>query len=115
MMISVDIFQTGLFNFSLSTSNQTIYLKYIRCHQALQNMNFNRYRKAYCNLIVGIDDGIGKVVQTLEKNGMLENTVIFFSSDNGGVPFAGAFNYPFRYEISQPYLGEILISKAHLC
>ena len=55
-------------------------------------MNFSRYRKAYCNLIVGIDDGIGKVVQTLEKNGMLENTVIFFSSDNGGVPFAGVFN-----------------------
>ena len=69
-------------------------------------MSFNRYRKAYCNLIVGIDDGIGKVVRTLEKNGMLENTVIFFSSDNGGVPFAGAFNYPFRYENNLHYLGK---------
>ena len=70
-------------------------------------MSFNRYRKAYCNLIVGIDDGIGKVVRTLEKNGMLENTVIFFSSDNGGVPFAGAFNYPFRYDISLHYLRKV--------
>ena len=55
-----------------------------------------RYRRDYCNLVVGIDEGVGKVVKSLEKNKMLENTVIFYSSDNGGVPFAGAFNYPFR-------------------
>ena len=55
------------------------------------------YRRDYCNLVAGIDDGIGRVVASLENNGMLENTVIFYSSDNGGVPFAGAFNYPFRY------------------
>ena len=56
----------------------------------------NRYRRDYCNLVAGVDDGIGKVVKSLEANQMLENTVIIFFSDNGGVPFAGAFNYPFR-------------------
>jgi len=35
-------------------------------------------------------------LESLKENGMLENTVIIYSSDNGGVPFAGAFNYPFR-------------------
>ena len=54
------------------------------------------YRRMYCNLVVGIDQGIGKVVESLEKNEMLENTIIMFSSDNGGVPFSGAMNYPFR-------------------
>ena len=54
------------------------------------------YRRKYCNLVVGIDTGIGKILKALKENGMLENTVILYSSDNGGVPFAGAFNYPFR-------------------
>ncbi len=27
---------------------------------------------------------------------MLEDTVIIFSSDNGGMPFGAGFNYPFR-------------------
>ena len=54
------------------------------------------YRRKYCNLVAGIDTGIGKILESLKENGMLENTVIIYSSDNGGVPFAGAFNYPFR-------------------
>ena len=28
--------------------------------------------------------------------GVLEDTIIAFSIDNGGVPYAGAFNYPLR-------------------
>ena len=54
------------------------------------------YRRKYCNLVVGIDTGIGKILESLKENEMFENTVIIYSSDNGGVPFAGAFNYPFR-------------------
>ena len=61
-----------------------------------KSININRYRRDYCNLVVGVDEGIGKVVRALEANKMLESTVIIYSSDNGGVPFAGAFNYPFR-------------------
>lgn len=35
-------------------------------------------------LIEHLDDGIGKVIGTLRQNGQLENTLIFFLSDNGG-------------------------------
>lgn len=31
-----------------------------------------------------LDDGIGKVIQSLKKTGQYENTLIIFSSDNGG-------------------------------
>ncbi len=31
-----------------------------------------------------LDDGIGKVIQTLKQTGQYENTLIIFSSDNGG-------------------------------
>ena len=65
------------------------------CSFILKLFNLS-YRRKYCNLVVGIDTGIGKILKALKENGMLENTVILYSSDNGGVPFAGAFNYPFR-------------------
>jgi len=35
-------------------------------------------------LIEHLDDGVGRVLAALEKNGMMENTLILFSSDNGG-------------------------------
>ncbi len=30
------------------------------------------------------DEGIGKIINTLKENGELDNTLIFFISDNGG-------------------------------
>lgn len=35
-------------------------------------------------LIEQMDDGVGKVVQSLKENGKNDNTIIFFLSDNGG-------------------------------
>jgi arylsulfatase A-like enzyme len=37
----------------------------------------------YYQLITGIDHVIGRMIQSLEKRGLLENTVIIFSSDHG--------------------------------
>ncbi|MFZ5972152.1 MAG: arylsulfatase [Bacteroidota bacterium] len=37
----------------------------------------------YAAMIASVDEGIGKLVQQLEKSGKLENTVIMFLSDNG--------------------------------
>merc|ERR1719186_1513505 len=47
-------------------------------------------------MAAGVDEGVGRIVEVLEKNKMLEDTIIAFSIDNGGVPYAGAFNYPLR-------------------
>jgi arylsulfatase A-like enzyme len=35
-------------------------------------------------LIEHLDAGIGKVLESLEKNGQLQNTIVVFTSDNGG-------------------------------
>lgn len=43
-----------------------------------------RRMEVYAAMIEVMDQGIGRVVQTLEKNGALENTLILFLSDNGG-------------------------------
>ena len=41
-------------------------------------------RKNYAAMTVALDDGVGKVLATLEANNLLENTLVFFLSDNGG-------------------------------
>lgn len=44
-----------------------------------------KYNPYYATMIESMDDGIGRVLNVLEQQGMLENTLIIFESDNGGV------------------------------
>lgn len=51
-------------------------------------------------MLTKLDESVGKVVSALNKNNMLKNSIIVFSSDNGG-PAAGfnlnaASNWPLR-------------------
>ena len=60
----------------------------------------NKNRQIFAAMLWKLDESVGRVVATLEKNGMLENTIIAFTTDNGG-PAAGqegnaASNWPFR-------------------
>ena len=41
-------------------------------------------RRTYAAMITSVDDQVGRIVAALEKRGMRENTLILFSSDNGG-------------------------------
>jgi arylsulfatase A-like enzyme len=41
--------------------------------------------RAYRDMVEALDEGIGQVVQTIKETGILENTFIFFLSDNGGL------------------------------
>lgn len=45
----------------------------------------DKNRKTYAAMISVMDDEVAKVVSALEKKGMRDNTLIVFSSDNGGV------------------------------
>jgi arylsulfatase A-like enzyme len=47
-------------------------------------------------LIEHMDDGVGEVLRKLEETGQAENTLIIFTSDNGGQLSAGANNEPLR-------------------
>ncbi len=40
-------------------------------------------RRIYAAMISAVDDGIGAIRRTLERNGQLENTIIFLVGDNG--------------------------------
>lgn len=43
-----------------------------------------RCMEVYAAMIDNMDQGIGRVIATLEKNGELDNTLILFMQDNGG-------------------------------
>lgn len=41
-------------------------------------------RRTYAAMITSLDDQVGRIVDALDKRGLRENTLIIFSSDNGG-------------------------------
>ncbi len=49
--------------------------------------------KTYIEMMKNLDDGIGKVIAALKAAGLYKNTLIIFTSDNGGERFS--FNWPF--------------------
>ncbi|XP_002006611.3 arylsulfatase I [Drosophila mojavensis] len=57
-------------------------------------------RRKYAALVTAMDDSVGRIVEQLRKSHMLDNSIIIFSTDNGG-PAEGfnsnfASNYPLR-------------------
>jgi len=58
-------------------------------------------------LIEHLDAGIGKVMQTIEDTGIGDNTLVIFTSDNGGQLNVGANNGPLRAGKQDMYEGGI--------
>jgi len=48
-------------------------------------------REAYVKMVEYLDSHIGRILQTLEKQGQLDNTLIIFTSDNGGMTSANCW------------------------
>jgi arylsulfatase A-like enzyme len=44
----------------------------------------NKKRKTYAAMVSAVDDGVGRILDRLESLEIIENTMIFFLSDNGG-------------------------------
>ena len=57
----------------------------------------DKKRKTYAAMVSAVDDGVGRVLKSLQKNNLTENTIIFFLSDNGGpTPHNASNNTPLR-------------------
>lgn len=56
-----------------------------------------------------LDDGIGQVMQALERTGQLDNTMVIFSSDNGGLLRDEANNGPLRDGKQSVYEGGLKV------
>ncbi|MED5398968.1 MAG: sulfatase-like hydrolase/transferase [Planctomycetota bacterium] len=69
----------------------------------------DRRRAKLVALIEHMDDGIGKVLKALEANGQAKNTLVVFTSDNGGQLNAGANNGPLRDGKQSVYEGGLKV------
>ena len=70
------------------------------------------YRQMYSAMVANLDDNIGRILDELEKTGSLENSMIWFISDNGGYSisyFGHANNGSLRGEKQQLYEGGIRV------
>ncbi|XP_041378172.1 flavin-containing monooxygenase 5-like isoform X2 [Gigantopelta aegis] len=56
----------------------------------------NEGRRKFSGMVSALDEAVGNVTSALKQNGMLDDTLIFFTADNGGwIPYYGN-NYPLR-------------------
>ncbi len=63
-------------------------------------------------LIEHLDSGIGKVLDTLDAEGLAQNTLVIFTSDNGGLLENGANNGPWRSGKGHMYEGGLRVPAA---
>lgn len=62
---------------------------------------YDRYMKDYLSTIQSVDDGVGEVLDYLDKNGLTENTIVIYTSDQGFyLGEHGWFDKRFMYEES---------------
>jgi arylsulfatase A-like enzyme len=66
-------------------------------YDALPNIKDHRLR-VYAAMIRALDRGVGNVLTALQQNGLEDNTLVIFTSDNGGANYIGLpdINRPYR-------------------
>ncbi|MDG1654371.1 MAG: sulfatase-like hydrolase/transferase [Luminiphilus sp.] len=74
-------------------------------------------RPVYAAVVDGMDQAIGRVLETLDKEGLANNTIVLFFSDNGGAVYAigGADNAPLRGGKGDAFEGGIRVVATVRC
>ncbi len=85
-----------------------LYLAYWGVHTPLQALRSdydaeseieNHSERVYAGMMRALDRGVGRVLAALDQHGLAENTLVIFTSDNGG---PGYISLP---DINRPYRG----------
>ncbi|UJW87656.1 sulfatase family protein [Devosia sp. SL43] len=75
--------------------------------QRFAEFKYQRYLKRYLRTVQAIDDGVGRMLDTLDELGLAENTIVIYTSDQGFfLGEHGWFDKRFMYEESyqMPFL-----------
>jgi arylsulfatase A-like enzyme len=79
--------------------------EYLERYKSITNKN----RRTYAAMTTCMDDVIARVLAALDRRGMRDNTLILFSSDNGGPLRFGANNGPLREGKGTVYEGGVRV------
>lgn len=81
---------------------------------ALAEWKYQRYMHDYCRVIHSIDRNVGRVYDYLEENGLLENTIVIYTSDQGF--FMGEHGYfDKRYMYEESFRTPLLVRMPDCC
>ena len=66
-----------------------------------------KFNPNYAAMLESLDEGVGRVVKQLAESNLLENTIIIFTSDNGGVGLAELGPVPTNLEPLRKWKGHV--------
>lgn len=69
--------------------------KYLEQYRYLQDTIDRNAKQIYAAMVTCMDDGIGRILRSIDKAGIADNTIVLFFSDNGA-PGHGSSNAPLR-------------------
>lgn len=82
---------------------QREFLEFVAKHGDIQDA-----MRAYCSDVTELDTQVGRLFQTLEEQGLTENTLVIFSSDNGAAPLCNNWdNIAKRYKEKPSLLNNV--------
>ncbi len=64
-------------------------------------------RQIFASMVKSMDAGIGRVLQALDRAGLERNTLVLFTSDNGGERYS--YNWPFSFQKHNLWEGGIRV------
>jgi len=67
-------------------------------------------KRTYAAMVDSLDQAVGGVLDTLDAQGLTNNTLVFFFSDNGGLKAFGADNSPYRGGKLETFEGGIRVN-----
>ncbi len=67
------------------------------------------HRRIMAAMLLGLDDAVGAILATLRQLSLESNTLIFFTTDNGGTTQLGSSNAPLRGGKTELYEGGIRV------
>lgn len=67
------------------------------------------FRRVYAAMVDEMDQAIGRILMTLDEEGLTNDTIVVFFSDNGGSNIFGGVNTPLRGQKGQTFEGGIRV------